>query len=281
MDVGRDSVILVTGGARGITARISIALAERWSCRLELVGRSPMPKDDEPAEFATAGSLPEIRKAIIEAGRAKEPAQIEAIAREILAAREIRETLAAIRRTGSPVTYHSVDVRSTDFAALIDSIYSRFGRIDGVIHGAGVIEDKLLSHKTTDSFRRVFETKVRPALTLAEKIRPDVKFVMFFSSVAGVFGNRGQTDYAAASEALDKLAYGLAPRVQGRVASINWGPWAEVGMVSPELQKEYTRRGVRTISPAAGVKAFIDELCRGDKADIQVAWFRESAEIFL
>jgi NAD(P)-dependent dehydrogenase (short-subunit alcohol dehydrogenase family)/acyl carrier protein len=282
MDLGRESVILVTGGARGITAQISIALAERWGCRLELVGRSPLPKENEPAEFATAGSLPEIRKAIIETGRAKEPAHIEAIAKGTLAAREIRETLTAIGRIGSPVTYHSVDVRNTvDFAALIESIYSRFGRIDGVIHGAGVIEDKLLTQKTAESFRRVFETKVRPALTLAEKIRPDVKFVMFFSSLAGVFGNRGQADYAAASEALDKLAYALAPRMQGRVASINWGPWAEVGMVSPQLQKEYTRRGVRTISPRAGVKAFIDELCKGGRADVQVAWFRDSAEILL
>jgi NAD(P)-dependent dehydrogenase (short-subunit alcohol dehydrogenase family) len=280
-ELGPDSVILVTGGARGITAEIGIALAKRYRCRLELVGRSPLPEESEDGEIAKAGTMPEIRQAIIRQGEIKEPGLVESAARRIFVERQVRETLAKIGKTGSPVTYHSVDVRDrAQFEALIETVYSRYGRIDGVIHGAGVIEDKLLSQKTSDSFNRVFETKVGSALTLAEKIRSDVKFVMFFSSVAGVFGNRGQTDYAAASEALDKLAHSLASRVQGRVTSINWGPWSGVGMVSSELQKEYDRRGIRTIAPRGGVKAFFDELSKGSKTDVQVVWLGSDAEIF-
>ena len=61
-----------------------------------------------------------------------------------------------------------------------------------MIHGAGVIEDKLARDKTADSFARVFETKVNSALAIARKVRPDIGFVAFFSSIASTFGSRGQ-----------------------------------------------------------------------------------------
>jgi acyl transferase domain-containing protein/NAD(P)-dependent dehydrogenase (short-subunit alcohol dehydrogenase family) len=280
-ELGPESPVLVTGGARGITAAITVALAQRYRCRLELVGRSPLPNDTEDREIAAAATMAEIRHAIIRKAQITEPGDIESAARQTFVGRRIRETLAALRNAGSQVTYHSVDVRNRkQFEGLIDSIYSRYGRIDGVIHGAGIIEDRLLADKTADSFQRVFETKVGSALTLAEKIRPDVKFVIFFSSVAGVFGNRGQTDYAAASDALDKLAHSLAWRVEGRVTSINWGPWAGAGMVSSELQRTYERRGIQTIALEGGVKAFFDELSKGSKDDVQVAWLGSNPEVF-
>ena len=197
-----------------------------------------------------------------------------------MAGREIRETLTAIRAAGGSANYHAVDVSDpAAFGALIDELYARHGRLDGIVHGAGILEDKLLIQKTPDSFRRVFETKVKSALTLAEKLRDDVGFTVFFSSVSGLFGNRGQTDYAAASEALDKIVLSLRKRLSGRVVSIDWGPWEGVGMVSPELRREYLRRGIELISTAEGVDAFFSELDRGDSADVQVAWMKGGGEI--
>ncbi|HKA91086.1 MAG TPA: SDR family NAD(P)-dependent oxidoreductase, partial [Haliangiales bacterium] len=156
----------------------------------------------------------------------------------------------------------------TAFGALIDDLYARHGRIDGVLHGAGVIEDKLLRDKTRDSFDRVFDTKVAGALVLAEKLRRDVKFVVFFSSVSGAFGNRGQADYAAANDALDKLALHLDRTLPGRVLSINWGPWGGTGMISPELEREYSRRGIGLIRPEEGVSRLLDELRRPGLAQV-------------
>jgi len=152
------------------------------------------------------------------------------------------------------------------FGALIDDLYARHGRLDVVIHGAGVIEDKLLKHKTRESFDRVFETKVAGAAVLARKLRPGCR-VVFFSSIAGVFGNRGQLDYAAANEALDHLAHHLAAGGR-RAVSVAWGPWAGTGMVSPELEREYARRGVGLIPPAAGFERLFDELARGRDANV-------------
>jgi NAD(P)-dependent dehydrogenase (short-subunit alcohol dehydrogenase family) len=197
------------------------------------------------------------------------PAAIDSAAREILATREIRATLDAIREAGGGARYHALDVRDEEkLGALIDTIYAERGRIDGVIHGAGLIEDKLIHHKTRESFDRVYDTKVGSALTLVHKLRHDVRFISFFSSVSGAFGNRGQTDYAAANATLDALAHNLRATRNARVLSVNWGPWAGAGMVRPELEAEYGRRGVALISPEDGAERFIHELCHGDDAQV-------------
>ena len=272
LEIDESSVVLLTGGARGITAQIALEMARRFRCKLELVGRSPLPPDDEDAELRAALDGSSLRRVLISrvngAGPAS-PAAIEARCREIVGAREIRATLAAIREAGATVGYHAVDVRDdVAFGALVDELRARHGRIDGVVHGAGLIEDKLLRDKTLESFDRVFSTKVAGANTLASKLADEARFFVLFSSVSGAFGNRGQTDYAAANDVLDKLAHRLHRTVRGRVLSINWGPWRGVGMVRPELEREYERRGVGLISPDAGIARFFEELLVGSDPQV-------------
>ncbi|MEJ7735554.1 MAG: SDR family NAD(P)-dependent oxidoreductase [Polyangiaceae bacterium] len=261
--LGSDSVVLVTGGARGITAAVTCALARRFQCRLELVGRSAAPTGVEDADLASAADMLALRKAIIARGE-RSPAAIEALATRVLAAREIGATMRGIVEAGASVGYHALDVRDERAVhALVDDLYARHGRIDGVIHGAGLIEDKLLADKTRASFDRVFDTKVVPARALLERLRADVGFVAFFSSIAAVFGSRGQIDYAAANDALDKLAWWQSQRSAARVLSVNWGPWAGGGMVSPELERQYARRGIGLVDPGEGAAAFLEELLEG------------------
>jgi acyl transferase domain-containing protein/NAD(P)H-dependent flavin oxidoreductase YrpB (nitropropane dioxygenase family)/NADP-dependent 3-hydroxy acid dehydrogenase YdfG len=271
LELHRGDVVLVTGGARGITARAAVALAERHGCTIELVGRSPLP----PPEAPGLGHLFDpatLRKALLERATPSErtPARIEQALARLLSDRQIRATLASLAAAGVPHRYHAVDVRDgAAFAALVADVYARHGRLDAVIHGAGVIEDKLLKHKTRDSFDRVFDTKVVGAEVLAQSLRDGVRYVVFFSSVSGTFGNRGQVDYAAANEALDHLAQHLAHhRRHAKVVSVAWGPWAETGMVSPELEREYAKKGVGLIPPAAGVNRLLDEMARGADARV-------------
>ncbi|HJR52740.1 MAG TPA: SDR family NAD(P)-dependent oxidoreductase, partial [Gemmatimonadota bacterium] len=256
------SVVLVTGGARGIAAHVSIELARRHCCVLELVGRSPLPAEgDEPAEIAGIDDPRELKARLIALTPGARPAEIERRARELLAAREIRATLGAIAAAGGRARYHSVDVRSrVAFGDLIDGIRALHGRIDAVFHAAGLIEDKLVVHKTVESFERVFDTKVAGALTLVEKLREDTRLIVFFSSAAGVFGNAGQTDYAAANDVLDRLAIHLAERGTMRAISVAWGPWDSAGMVSDALRREYDRRGIGLIPLRAGVAGLFDEI---------------------
>jgi acyl transferase domain-containing protein/NAD(P)H-dependent flavin oxidoreductase YrpB (nitropropane dioxygenase family) len=257
-ELGLDSssVVLVTGGARGITARAAVALAHTYGCRIELVGRSPLPEPEDPV-CAAAGDARALRRLF--AQRVSAPSEIEALVTRVLADREIRQTLEALGDRGG---YRVADVRTPAFGEVIDALYREYGRIDGVIHGAGVLEDKLIRHKTPESFERVFATKLTAAQTLVEKLRDDVKLVVLFSSISGAFGNRGQADYAAAGDALDKLAWSLQRRIAGRVVSIDWGPWSGTGM-AVELEREYAKRGIAMIDPEHGVRALLAELRAG------------------
>ncbi len=93
-----------------------------------------------------------------------------------------------------------------------------------------------------------------------EKLREDTRLIVFFSSAAGVFGNAGQTDYAAANDVLDRLALHLAESRPMRAISVAWGPWDSAGMVSDELRREYDRRGIGLIPLEAGVAGLLDEI---------------------
>jgi hypothetical protein len=93
---------------------------------------------------------------------------------------------------------------------------------------------------------------------------------VFFSSVAGRFGNRGQADYAAANEVVSKLAVVLQQRWPVRVCSIAWAPWDKSGMVSPELKREFARRGVELLSPVAGRRALWQEIQQSPAAGAEV-----------
>ena len=125
----------------------------------------------------------------------------------------------------------------------------RYGPVAGLIHGAGVIHDRWLRDKSAEAFDRVLATKVEGALTLAGLLDPDaLRFAAFFSSVAGRYGNRGQSDYAAANEVLSKLALWLDRRWAGRVVSLIWGPWSGAGMVA-DMEGHLNRRGLGMIIP--------------------------------
>ncbi|MEA2504191.1 MAG: hypothetical protein QOG36_1234, partial [Actinomycetota bacterium] len=138
-----------------------------------------------------------------------------------------------------------------------------------------------------ESFARVFRTKVDGARALVSALegRPGLRFLVLLGSVSGVFGNPGQVDYSAANDALDSLARLWNGRLAGRVVSIDWGPWASAGggMVSPELERDYTRRGISMIAPEDGVAALFGELAWGDRETCQAVYMaggRDSAAAF-
>jgi acyl transferase domain-containing protein/NAD(P)-dependent dehydrogenase (short-subunit alcohol dehydrogenase family) len=272
-----DSVVLVTGGARGIGARSAIALAREFRCHVEIVGRSPLPEGDEPAEIAAAADAPALRKALIARGERK-PAAIEAECARILAAREIRAALTELAQHAASVAYHAVDARDADaLGALVQDVYARRGRLDAVVHAAGILEDKLIRDKTFESFQRVFDTKVAALQTFSRTLRPDLKFLVCFGSIAGALGNRGQVDYAAANAALALHSRRLNGSLGGRVVTIAWGPWAGGGMVTPELEREYQRRGMGLIQPEDGIHCLLEELRSGSSEDAEVVVMRAEA----
>ncbi len=275
--IQRDWVFLVTGGARGVTAEIARQLAERYQPTLILAGASPLPSGPEPADTAGITETTRLKQALVARLRASsttvKPAAVEAALQRLLKDREIVQTLENLRRAGSRVEYHSVDVRKEEpFGELIDRIYQEHGRLDVVIHGAGIIEDKLIKDKTPESFDRVVHTKADSSFVLSRKLRPEsLKCLLFMSSITAAFGNRGQADYGAANGIMNGLATVLAAQWPARVVAMNWGPWGSSGMVSEEVRQQFLSRGIQMIPLEGGALAALHEIEASPQSDALVA----------
>ncbi len=271
-----ESVVVITGGARGITAEVARELAERCRSTMILLGRTPLPPAEEDPAFAGITDEIKLRAAVLTHARRTQPnvspRQIEEQLRGLRHAREIRSTLADITSAGARVEYIPCDVADSDgLEQVLRGVLARHGRIDAVIHGAGVIEDKLIPDKTAESFDRVLHIKLDPVLTLCRVLDPlQIKVLVLFSSVAGFFGNPGQGDYAAANEILNRMARRLRQLWPGRILSMNWGPWSGSGMVAPEVARQFESRGVGMVSVAAGRRAMWQEIVHAGRDGVRV-----------
>ncbi len=254
--------VVITGGARGVTAAVSIAVAKAFRCKMLLLGRSPVP-GSEPEWLAGLADEAQIKKACMENFKGKvTPKILDEYYQRLMAEREVRSTLEAIKAAGSDVMYRPLDVRdSAAVGAAIDEARAKFGQIRGIIHGAGVLRDRLIEHKTTEQFDTVFSTKVGGFNALLHAVEnDDLKVIVAFSSTTGRFGRKGQIAYAAANEVLNKLAQQEAHRRPDcRVLSMNWGPW-EGGMVTPQLRRIFENEGVGLIPLQAGADYLVREM---------------------
>ena len=269
------AVFVVTGGARGVTAASLVALGRAAQPRLVILGRTALL--DEPAVYGAATTEAALKRTAMEeakkAGRAVSPKDIGAEVERMLAAREVRDTLAQLTATGAQVRYDAVDVRDpVALGALFADVRSTWGPIQGLVHGAGVLADAFIDKKTDAQFDRVFDTKVLGLQALLEATSTDpLRVICLFSSVAARGGNAGQSDYAMANEVLNKVAAVEARRREGqcRVVAIGWGPW-DGGMVTPALRGHFVERGVALLPVAAGADAFVKELMAPTTDDVEI-----------
>lgn len=211
--IRQEGVYLITGGLGGIGLTFAEYLAKEHSARLVLLGLSTLPERaawDEWQESHGAGdrTSDKIRK------------------------------IRALEAAGAEVLALSADVTDPEsMRAVITKTAARFGRIDGVIHAAGLAGGGMIQLKTHDVAARVLAPKVRGTLVLEQALaeagaEPD--FMVLCSSTIACAGGLGQVDYCAANSFLDAWAHvrRLAEARGGsrRTVSINWGAWEEVGM---------------------------------------------------
>jgi NAD(P)-dependent dehydrogenase (short-subunit alcohol dehydrogenase family) len=260
----RDLVVVVSGGARGVTAAALTPLCKQGP-RLALLGRTALVAEE--SDTRSAGTDADIRRVLLArakvAGVAIQPKELAREAKLILDCREIRENVAVLQRAGAEVTYHPVDVRSAaSVRAAVDDVRRAWGPIGGIIHGAGVLADAALAAQTDEQFDLVFGTKVDGLHHLLAATAGDpLELLMIFSSVAGRFGNSGQAAYSMANEALSCVAAGERVRRGPRcsVRSLAWGPWAG-GMVTPGLAKIFEKAGVQLVGLEAGAETLAREV---------------------
>ena len=258
--------VLITGGARGVTAEVAVAMAEAGQPRLILMGRSPEP-DKEPDWLIGLNSEAEIKRAILtHVGPSITPHEVQAEFNRIRAGREIRRTIERISQAGSEVAYRSVDVRDTEAVReTVGPLIKKYGPVTGLVHGAGVLADRNIEDKSDDDFAQVYGTKVGGLRSVLKAIgESSLKAMVLFSSSTARFGRRGQVDYAAANEVLNKVAQAEAARRDGcRVVSVNWGPW-DGGMVTPGLRAVFADEGIEVIGMQGGAAYLLDEIAASD-----------------
>ncbi len=219
---------LITGGLGGLGLQVSRWMVGQGARRLILMGRSKLPP--------------------------------RATWRQIDSSHPLHAQVAAIRELealGAHVHLAAVDV--TDATQLNDFItaYQQedWPPIRGVVHAAGLVQDQLLLQMNLATFDTVLRPKVLGAWHLHQALAgAPLDFFVLFSSAAALLGTPGQANYAAGNAFMDALAH--QRRAKGLPAlSMNWGPWAEVGMAARlNLQDEHQGRGVTAMTPDQGLQ---------------------------
>jgi len=266
-------LVVVSGGARGVTAAVVQALAAQRVALL-LLGRSEVAASD-PAWAAGHGDDALLGAALAAEraeGRSPSPRELQRQVSAVQRAREARATLDAAREAGAQVAYAAVDVRDDEAVAeAVRGVVEVHGPVRALIHGAGVLADRRIENKDLEGFRSVLATKLDGLQALLAACDLDeLKVLALFSSTAGRFGNIGQCDYAMANEALLQHALGLRHTYPDLVAKVfDWGPW-DGGMVDAALKKHFATQAVGTIPLSLGARLFVDELARPDEIEVVV-----------
>ena len=258
------SVFLVSGGAKGVTATCVKAMAKAFPCKFILLGRSDI--QFEIPSYALNETDERNLKSLIMQDLKKNGkaslADVKKMYSKIIAKKEIEETLADIRSNGNEVEYIKGDVtKVSTFKAALDIATSKLGKVTGIIHGAGRLADKYIQDKTAQDFENVLSVKLDGMLSLfAATDIHNLDYLIMFSSVAGYYGNVGQSDYAIANEILSKAAHLFKTNHPNtHVSAINWGAW-DSGMVSGELKAQFEAMGVKLVNSEGGAAMFLNEL---------------------
>jgi NAD(P)-dependent dehydrogenase (short-subunit alcohol dehydrogenase family) len=231
------AVVLITGGARGIMALIAKTLYRKTRCNLVLVGRTP------PAD---ATDLREVSRQ----------------------SREVSQTLASLRDSGAQVAYLVADLTSeSEVTRVREHVIGQFGRLDWIVHGAGVDSSAPLSSKSENQIEGVLATKLTALqlLSTATSSSPPLSpRWMGISSVAARFGNAGQVEYAAANEALARILLSHGGLV------VDSGPWRDVGMAA-SLTHLLRHRNIDTLPSHAAAEAIAELIAAGATGEHVIA----------
>ena len=190
LELSPGDVVVMSGGATGISAHLARSLVP-FKPRLVFLGRTTL----DPGMHVTPRTMHPTSAPFVLEDRAL----------------EITRTLADLHASGIEASYHTCDVADSEAVrAVMDELANRYGKIRGIIHGAGVLRDGFINQMTPDDFSMVTNIKFLGAWNLflaAEKA--GLRFFVGLSSVAAIQGNPGQTNYAAANRMMSALITAL------------------------------------------------------------------------
>ncbi len=267
--------IIFTGSGRGIGAMLSQKIAAQYKSKIivldiiEIQEKTPLWASMNEAELAA------LKKQIWEELKADTthkatPVMLERAFGRVKDSITLYNNLQKLRDLGSEVEYYHCDVLNSSMVKEVcTKIKAKNGRVDGLIHFAGLERSKLIYDKDPAEYYRIFDVKATSfASFLANNIVRDDGFFAFASSIAGKYGNLGQSDYASANDYLAKSAFSLTN--QGyRAIAIAMSAYKNVGMgVRAGVETFLKSNGVDFVDPEDGMQIFLDEIVYGDVPEI-------------
>jgi malonyl CoA-acyl carrier protein transacylase len=258
LNLSPGDVVVMSGGATGITAHLARSLVP-FAPRLVFLGRTPLDPGTDPAQ-------PRLKRSSSESFTSENRAS------------EIARTLADLHSSGIEATYHTCDVTDPEAVrAILGKVAGRYGRIDGIIHGAGVLRDGPLSQMTPDDFSMVTDVKFLGAWNLFSAAEgAGLRFFVGLSSAAAIQGNPGQANYAAANRMMSALLRTLR-RKNGaiRFKALMLPPVDGAGMAEdPEVRELMQRKGVAYIHLNELAGLFCRELLVAPADNVWVMFMR-------
>ncbi len=268
---------LVSGGGSGVTAASIIGVAQASTdanAHFVLLGRSQLIEETQTWIDWNDEQLRQRKLALRESMiQEAEDGKVTMVDwnrnwQKFTRSRDVYITLDCIEKTGNKAKYHSVDVM--DRSSMIEVGKSLNRKITGIVHGAGLEDSKLVANKDYDIFDRVVRVKLDGWKSLMAAVDASgtktLKFAACFTSVAGRFGNGGQTDYAAANSVLDAEMARLTASGKCRAVAIAWTGWKDVGMATRgSIEAVFAAAGIETLDVETGVEIFVDEALAGGK----------------
>jgi NAD(P)-dependent dehydrogenase (short-subunit alcohol dehydrogenase family) len=267
--LGAETVFCVTGAAGSIVSAITADLAAASGGSFHLLDLVPEPDAADPdvAHFASDrdGLKRELAERIKERGERPTPKLVERELSRIERARAALDAVEAVRKAGGKAYWHQADLTDPDqVSAAVKDVLRDSGRVDALIHCAGLEVSHFLPDKPQSEFDLVFDVKVNGWFNLLNALSDaGIGTAVIFSSIAGRFGNAGQTDYAAANDLLCKSISRL--RGEGvRGMAIDWTAWAGIGMATRgSIPKVMEMAGIDMLPPTEGVPVVRRELTAG------------------
>ncbi|WP_336078347.1 SDR family NAD(P)-dependent oxidoreductase [Paenibacillus sp. 203] len=204
--------------------------------------------------------------------------------------RDKQTKLQELESSGASVVYRQADITHRNTViGLLDSIQQEFGRVHGIIHCAGVIQDNFIIKKTSEKFLEVLGPKVSGLVHLDEASSgQNLDFFVLFSSISGSLGNPGQADYSTANAFMDAYAeyrnalVGAKQR-RGQTLSIRWPLWKEGGMrIDADTEQIMTQNmGITTMQTRSGMRALYQSLASGKEQVMVMEGEPEKIEAYL
>ena len=275
----KDAVFVITGAAGSITSAITADLAAASGGTFYLLDLAPKP-DPQNADLTRFSTDREnLKRDIFERLKASNarvtPVMVEKEMATLERMASAQAAIDAVQAAGGTAHYYCVNLLDHKAVAkAIAEVRKNSGRIDALLHAGGLEISRSLPDKSPDEFNLVFDVKTEGWHNLLSAIGDmPLGAAVVFSSIAGRFGNAGQSDYSAANDFLCKsISHFRRSRRDTLGIAIDWTAWADIGMAARgSIPAIMNAAGIDMLPPDIGIPIIRNELTAGYTGELVVA----------